>query len=125
MNTIKLFYLLKRGSILIFIRDILYMDIDKDGLYIVHCRGGMCYRCIFSFAKVMRDNVGCGLLMNTRGEFINTNHIHKRRKFKVEEIILIDGSSHYVCRALIRIMEKPGKQSYTEMKIKIVKPKHR
>lgn len=121
MNTIKLFHLHKRGWVLIFIRDILYMDIDRNGKYIVHCRGDMCYRCIFSFAKVMRENKGHGLLLISRDEFVNTNHIHKRRVFRSDEIILIDGSSHFVCREMYRRMDKSGKRRYTEMQNKKVK----
>ena len=73
----------------------------------------------------MRDNKGYGLLLIDRDEFVNTNHIHKRRVFRADEIILNDGSSHFVCREMYRRMVKSGKQRYTEMENKKVKPKRK
>ena len=120
MNKIKLFHLNKRGFIQGSIYMIMYIDIDELGRLIAHHFNKRNYRVIIPLTTIMRDNTGHGLLLIHRGEIVNTNYINKRRKFRVEFIILENGTIHKVGRALIRIMEKSGKQSYTENKIKKV-----
>ena len=113
MNKIKLFHLNKRGSIQGLVYQIKYIDIDEEGRHIAYHLNKKNYRVIIPHKIIMRDNKGYGLLLIHKGEIVNTNYIHPRRKFRVELIILFDKSRHKVGRALIRTMKKSGLQSYT------------